>query len=513
MTRRPNILLITSDMQRADCFGRFEKRGVRAPHVEMLAEAGTRFSSCITPSPICMPARASILTGLLPLTHGLYDNGIDLSPEMSDRGFAGTLGRAGYRTGFIGKAHFSTFETFKPTGSPECRFSSADYPEDWTGPYGGFDHVELMTVGHLHRKRAPERPPHGQHYERWFWSRAEGDRPFEMHTTSMSPETGAANTWDSALPEAWHTSTWTADRAIDFFSKQDGDTPFCAWVSFPDPHQPYSPPDPWHRMYDPDEVTIPEHRTMDLERRPWWHRAALEGEPQIKDARLANHRKTVSRVPPQTDEQLRHMTANYFGMISLVDHNVGRILNALADQGLKEDTLIIYTSDHGEFLGDHGLYLKGPMLYDSLLRVGLVMSGPGIPAGQVVDAPVSTMDLPATFYDIAGVEAPMPLQSESLLPVMKDGKGRAAAYNEWSLQAVRCGVALDLRTVRTTTHRLTLELGSNEGEMYDLVNDPDEMDNIYADPAHAEIRQHLEELIRNRPGEVLENLPEAVGIY
>ncbi|MEQ9198656.1 MAG: sulfatase-like hydrolase/transferase, partial [Rhodospirillales bacterium] len=110
MTRRPNILLITSDMQRADCFGRFEKRGVRAPHVEMLAESGTRFSSCITPSPICMPARASILTGLLPLTHGLYDNGIDLSPEMSDRGFAGTLGRAGYRTGFIGKAHFSTFE-------------------------------------------------------------------------------------------------------------------------------------------------------------------------------------------------------------------------------------------------------------------------------------------------------------------------------------------------------------------------------------------------------------------
>lgn len=105
MPSRPNILLITSDMQRADCFGGFESRGVRAPHIEGMAGDGTRFSACITPSPLCMPARASILTGMLPLTHGVFDNGVDLDPAAADRGFAARLGEAGYRTGFSERKH------------------------------------------------------------------------------------------------------------------------------------------------------------------------------------------------------------------------------------------------------------------------------------------------------------------------------------------------------------------------------------------------------------------------
>ncbi|MBT3765008.1 MAG: sulfatase-like hydrolase/transferase [Rhodospirillales bacterium] len=510
---KPNILFITSDMQRGDCFGAFETRGARAPHVEMMADSGTRFSNCITPNPICMPSRASILTGMLPLAHGVYDNGIDLDPNIAANGFAGQLARIGYNTGFIGKAHFSTFETFNPTGTPECRFSSADYDENWTGPYAGFEHVELVTMGHLHRKRPPEIPPHGQHYEHWFNARNKDGEAFKLHATGLPPDTGAANTWNSALPAAWHTSTWVGDRAISYLQEQK-ENPFCAWVSFPDPHQPFAPPEPWSRLYHPDEVDLPEHRTMDLDRRPWWHRAALESEPQIDDDRLREHRKKVSRLPPQTDEQLRHMTANYYGMISMIDHNVGRIQAALEDLGLAENTIVIYATDHGEFLGDHGLYLKGPMMYDGLLRVGLVMTGPGIPADNVVDAPVSTMDLCATFLDYAGVGKLDGIQSETLRPFIENrAASRDVAYCEWNMQAIRAGVELHLKTVRTKTHKLTMEQISGDGELYDLFNDPTEMDNRYGDPAVSAVQRELEDMIKERPGPLLNNLPAAVGIY
>jgi arylsulfatase A-like enzyme len=123
---RPNILLITSDQQRADCVG-CENRHLRTPHLDQLAREGTRFSANITPNLVCQPSRASILTGLLPLTHGVWDNGVDLDPRVGEQGFAGTLARAGYRTAFLGKAHFATKSTFAPTGTPECNKSQARY--------------------------------------------------------------------------------------------------------------------------------------------------------------------------------------------------------------------------------------------------------------------------------------------------------------------------------------------------------------------------------------------------
>ena len=119
--QQPNVILITSDQHRGDCFG-FEGRPIKTPHLDQLAANGTRFSTCITPNNVCQPSRASILTGLLPNTHGVHDNGIDLDPTLGNRGMAGTLQRAGIMSAFIGKAHFSTHHTFAPTGTPECKF-------------------------------------------------------------------------------------------------------------------------------------------------------------------------------------------------------------------------------------------------------------------------------------------------------------------------------------------------------------------------------------------------------
>ena len=511
MSKRPNILLITSDQQRADCNG-FENPDVKTPHIDRLAREGTRFSACITPNLVCQPSRASILTGLLPLTHGVWDNGVDLEPGVGAQGFAGTLAASGYRTALLGKAHFSTKSTFEPTGTPECNKSQHLYGPAWFGPYMGFQHVELCVVGHLHRTRPLERPPAGR-YERWLVSRGADDEAIKLWGESTHPGTGAAQTWASALPAAWHSSTWIGDRTIDYLSHHNRDEPFALWVSFPDPHHPFDCPAPWHDLYDPKSVVLPKHRTRDLERRPWWHKASLEGKPQLKDPAMLKFRAEGSRVPDQTDAQLAEMTANYYGMISLIDHNVGRILDALADRGFAQDTLVVYTTDHGELLGNHGLYLKGPTPYEDLLRVTMVARGPGVAKGNVVGEPVSTLDLTSTFYDYANASAPHALQSRSLVNLLA-GKAetRDTAYSEWHLHPSRCGVALALRTVRTKTHKCTFELGTGAGELYDLVNDPGEMDNRFDDPGCAKVRKELYDMMRARPGKIREDLAEPIGM-
>ena len=157
---------------------------------------------------------------------------------------------------------------------------------------------------------------------------------------------------NSCLPEEWHSSAWVADRTLAILEKQkEADQPFFAWASFPDPHHPFDCPAPWNAMYQPADMVLPEHRTLDLEKRPWWHREALEGSPKIADPELAKFRSEGFKVPPQTDEQLREMMANYYGMISLVDHHVGRILQGLEQAGLAQNTLIVFASDHGDMLG------------------------------------------------------------------------------------------------------------------------------------------------------------------
>jgi len=456
---RPNILLISSDQHRADCMG-FQGRNIKTPHLDQLAAEGTVFDACITPSVVCQPARASILTGQLCRTHGVHDNGIDLDPAIGEKGFAGALGKAGYQTSYFGKAHFSTYHTYEPTGTPECLRSSASYGEDWFGPYMGFEHVELMLVG-------------------------------------------AAQVWHSKLPVAWHNTPWTADRAIEWLRHgRDEEKPFCTWVSFPDPHHPFDCPEPWSRLHDPAEVDLPENRTRSYDGKPWWHKAALEGEPA--DPKFADIRKAYSRIAPQTDEQLREIIANTYGQIAFIDHQIGRIMNTLMEEELDENTIVIYISDHGDWLGDHGLILKGPMHYEGLLRVPMIVRGPGVPAGKRVNEPVSTIDLGPTFCDYAASEPLQAQHGQSLRPLLETQDAtRDFAMNEWGLLPGRVGVALELRTVRTRTHKMTVDLISGAGELYDLMADPDELTNIFDAPDAKDIRATLEGYLASRSDDIL----------
>jgi arylsulfatase A-like enzyme len=491
---RPNILFITSDQHRGDCYG-FEGRRVRTPHLDALAAQGTRFSACITPNVVCQPARASILTGLLPRTHGVHDNGIDLDPGLGEAGFAGRLARAGYETGFIGKAHFATYHTHEPTGTPESIKSAADYGPDWNGPYMGFRHVELMLIGHNYWLPYP--PPVGKHYERWYYADGRGEEKNRLYAQHLPPPVRAAQTHHSGLPVQWHNSTWTADRAIEYLRTRDRTRPFCLWTSFPDPHHPFDAPAPWSRLHDPEDVDLPPHRARDLDRRPWWHRAALEGTPKTRTPEMRRVREEYSRIPPQDDGQLRELIANYYGMIALIDHGVGRICAALAQEGLADSTLVVFSSDHGDWLGDHGLVLKGPMPYEGLLRVGLIVRGPGVPAGKAVAEPVSTLDLAATFADYAGIDGSWARHSRSLRPLIEGDARRDFALSEWHLLPARTGVELQLRTVRTRRAKLTMDLLSGAGELYDLVDDPHELENRFG--AGGALEAELHDMAMSRP--------------
>ncbi len=432
------------------------------------------------------------------MTHGVADNGIDLNEEAGKKGFAGHLAQHGYRTGVIGKAHFSTYHTFAPTGRLEDRRSTAFHDGSWDGTYMGFEHVELVQAGH--NIFPPQRAPLGLHYEDWY-ERQGGSALDDAYYAVVRPGLGAAQTHHSGLPEAFHNTTWVADRTVSFLA-ENKDTPFCLWASFPDPHHPFDCPAPWSFLHAPEDVDLPLHRQLDLEKRPWWHRASLEGTPDISDEGMKEFRAESSRFLPQTDNQLREMIANYYGMISLIDHNVGRILLALQEHNLQDDTIVIYTSDHGDLLGDHGLYLKGPTAYDGLLRVGMVAAGPGIPNGTVIKEPVSLLDLAATILDYTEVPKGEPSHSRSLRPLIENPtESRDFAASEWKLNPSRCGVALDLRTIRTRTHRLSVDLISGDGELYDFTVDPDELENRWNDPGAQSIQAELMEMVLSRPND------------
>ena len=495
MSRAPDILLITTDQQRGDCIGG-AGRGVRTPNIQRIADRGARFDTCITPHPMCQPARASILTGKLPYSHGVRDNGRNLDPAIAEEGIGSVFGRAGYDTRFIGKAHLSTHETFEPTGAPECYNSVADYPEDWTGPYMGFDKVELMLRPH-HHCGWKERP-HTLHYEHFLDWDGQGGTRWARAKEAVPPLTHHKQVWRSALADEWQSTSWIGDQAMAMLD-EDRDQPLMAWVSFPDPHPPFLASDPWSRLYDPAEVDLPPHRALDLDRRPWWHREFLESPVRRNQKRdHAGDQPFWGWDGALEDRDLRDVIAVYYGMIAAIDFQIGRILDALEAQGRLKNTIVIFTSDHGEWLGDHGLLLKGPMLYDGLLRVPLVMAGPGVRRGRF-DAPVSTLDLRATMAELAGLSVSAD-DGTSLADVM-GGATRDVAHNEWEVDPLRSGVDLDLRTVRSATHRLSVDLKSGAGELYDLTTDPHEMTNLWDDAGSAGIRDRLTASIAaERPG-------------
>ena len=479
-----NLLLVTTDQQRADSIGAYGNPVCRTPNLDRLAAQGTRFTGARTQNPYCQPSRATILTGTYPSTHGVSCNGIDLPDDAAAGSVARLLGAAGFRTGIIGKAHFASIYPMVPTGKLESVEGSASMPEDWTGPYAGFDHAELILFGHMLRM-APMMgrwnwcfgpPPLGLHYARWLFR--DGPEAGRERLALMQPEAAGATwdhtqTWKNALPEEHHPTTWVADRAIEWLRGAAAPgKPFFGWVSFTDPHHPMDPPRPWCDLYDEADVAevLPEQRDEEFDTKPAIHRLWSQG-ARGREMEWANPGGATL-----THEELARMTAGYYGMVSQLDYAVGRVLGCLDELGVADDTLVVMTTDHGELLGDHQMIFKGPLHYEGLLRVPLIVRGAGFEPGAVIDDPVGTIDLAPTFLRAAGVPVPEAMEG---VPLQELGRDHVLTEDDHQIL-----FRLPLRTITTRRWKLTrYEAQEGVGELYDLVDDPGEFVNRWDDPA------------------------------
>lgn len=527
MAKKPNFLFLITDQHRADHLGCYGNPVLRTPNIDALAGRGLAFDEFYVSCPICMPNRATILTGRTPTATGVRQNGIPLS--LNSVTFVDLLKADGYNTGLIGKAHFQNISkqdvSLEAPESPSVKSAMAvpqpgidpdrprrtrgvgdepigrndalwnatrewrtgpGYDLEWTGqwridpdyrvptPYYGFDHVEVAN-GHGDWV--------GGDYAVW---RARQDPDI---ASKVGPPNGldkggvtAPQAWRTAVPEELWSSTWVADRTIDWLERQAGtNEPFFLFCSFPDPHNPFCPPGRYWDMYDPAKIPLPPsygHVNRDEPRYLRTLRAhAAEGRKHddFMWGFLAGEQHT------------REILALTYGLISCMDDQVGRILTGLKSLGLEDDTVVVFTSDHGDFMGDHGLILKQGLHYQGVIRVPFIWADPAGIAGRRSDVPGGSIDIAQTILNRAGVAAAAGMQGFDIAGAAATGKqpGRAGLMIEEDCPGLHIDMDFGLRTW-TLIHdgwRLTRILGEETGELFDRNTDPHEMNNLWSDPA------------------------------
>ncbi|MBH0084564.1 sulfatase [Salinibacterium sp. SWN167] len=479
MSKNPNILLITTDQQHFDALGSRTPL-LKTPNLDRLGEAGVVLDRAYCPNPLCSPSRSSIITGQYPSLHGCWTIGTKLDEDKQTVGEI--LGAAGYSTTLIGKAHFQPLASQPDQTSLEAMptLRDLDFWRSFTGPYYGFDHIELA------RNHADERWA-GQHYALWMQDKGLTNwRDYFQNDDGSNPR---RHSWD--LPEEYHYTNFVRERsahALDMAAESD--SPFFLWASFQDPHPPYVVPEPWASMYDPADVTPGSLAPGELDRMPVWHRLTQEEAPDYspwQETPYENHGFGSHLID---DDELRRNIAIYYGMMSFIDDAVGTLLDRLDALGLTEDTLVIFTTDHGHFLGQHGLIAKGAFHYEDLLRVPMMARFPGrIPAGSHSTALQSLVDLTPTMLAAANLPIPLSMQGVNQLPVWKAEQEHARDHVlvENRHQPTR----VHIRTYIDDRYKLTIYRDENYGEMFDLHSDPGETHNLFDEAEHSELRAEL----------------------
>jgi arylsulfatase A-like enzyme len=484
MTRTPNILLITSDQHHTSALGATNPR-IRTPALDRLAAEGTRFGRAYCPNPVCSPTRASIITGLYPSAHGCWTIGVKLPEDVPTVGQA--LGHRGYATGLIGKAHFQPLGSTPESPSLEAQptLRDLDFWRAFHGPWYGFDHVEVCR-NHADESHA------GQHYAVWLEEQGLEDwRDYFQPWPPPPPGQRRRRHGAWELPEALHYNRWIADRSIAFIDRAaTAEAPFFLWASFPDPHPPYVVPEPWASLYDPAAMEPGALTPGEHERNPPHFGKTQEAHPDFSEFRetaFANH-GFGSHL--QDRASLQRDLAIYYGMTGFMDREIGRILDRLDALDLAGDTLVVFTTDHGHFLGQHGLNAKGPFHYEDLIRIPFLVRWPGrVPAGAVSEGLQSTVDLAPTFLAAAGAPVPGLMQGRNALPSWRGDAG--AARDHAIVENRHQPTAVHLRTYVEQRYKLTVYRDRPYGELWDLEEDPGEVHNLWDEPAAAGLKGRL----------------------
>jgi arylsulfatase len=431
--KKPNIVLITADQWRGDCLGcAGNHHPVMTPHVNQLAAEGVRFTQAYADCPVCMPQRVTLLTGQVASRFGLPHNfpGGVRSPVDAQRSLPTRLAReAGYQTKAIGKMHFSP---------DRARF--------------GFDHIAL----------------HPNDYVIWL-----EDTPYAGMYRGHGLGGNEVYPVVAPTPERFTHTHWIVEQAIRFLVQRDPEAPFFLWIVFEAPHSPFDPPAPYDRMYD--NFTIPD---------PLCGRwvGGPDDPPDLQARRIAG------KYDQLCPEMIRETRRRYYGQVSYIDYQLGRFLGELRSRGFYDDTAIIFDADHGEHLGDHGVFGKTTFMRGSG-DVPLVMRLPdSVPVAHPaleIDTPVLTVDLYPTILELAGLLPQGETDGTSLLPWIQAAK---------SEERIVCGeYGRGNGTAFATDGKLKYIYYAWGGieHLFDLVNDPDDLKNLAQDARYDTAKHQL----------------------
>ncbi len=496
----PNVLFIITDQQRADHVGFMGNSVVRTPNLDALAAGGMVFENAWVANPVCMPNRCSIMTGRMPTAHGVIFN--DRTLDWGANTFVRRFHAQGYRTGLIGKSHLqhgmskNSVVPFRGTGASRDAYPPGwDQIEDYErylqevppGPesFYGFEHIELSID---HGARAT-----GHHLQWALQKGADRDLMLADYSAAAPGRHRAEEWWQIYQPEyaeEFHSTRFVTERTVNFINQAATDKrPWLAWCSFPDPHHPMTPPGDWFFRHRPQDMVLPESRRDELADAPEHLRLFSAVHPD-------RQRDWVTPCGYGDDNLLRRAIAATYGMIEMIDDGVGQIFAALDAAGELDNTIVVFTSDHGDMMGDHSLFLKGFMHYRGTLQVPMVVKAPGAAAGRS-QALASSVDLGPTLMELCGVAAYDGIQGRSLVPLLQEP---GAAVRDWvlieddiaTITAQLTPIPAKTRTLITPTHRYTRNT-KGEQQLFDLVADADEMHDL----------QRRDESLRQRHVELL----------
>ena len=460
-TRRPNIVVLMTDQQRLDTVSAYGLNSVcRTPHIDALAARGVRFDAAFTPTAICSPARASFHTGLYPHHHGVTANGLSIRDGV--RGLPDYLAEVGYHCGYAGKWHAD-----EQRGPSQLGYVGKDFI--------GYAFPGSKLLPGLQFGLPPKNKPN--HYEEYLKERGFTPYPTVSHRyVGTNPSTQSQEMF--ALHEGPVESSieyFVAEEAIRVIDQLAGDEePFFVWANFWGPHTPCLVPEPYFSMYEPS--SIPEHPS---------YCETFENKPF--------RQQLIERLWGLGDygwKGFQEISARYCGHCTLIDDQVGRIVAHLERLGLADDTVVIYTADHGDCLGAHKLIEKGEFMYDEIYRIPLVVAHPDCRApGSANEDFVYLHEITSSILDMTGAEVPAELDGPSFLPAMLGGGSSSDREEVYCVFDSHFTVA-NQRMVRTRTHQLTFN-SSDPGELYDLTVDPHQLHNVHGRPEYAQVQRDL----------------------
>ena len=479
--QQPNIIFICADQLRWDALGHVNGV-IKTPNLDKLAAQGLRLDQTYAPTPVCLPCRASMVTGQYPSSHGAPHN---LSALREDHPvmISDAMRRRGFFTHFVGKSHLAPCH-FDPVGKECAPFTrNFDYYRKWNGPWYQFERADL-AIGHTVENHACN-----MHYGAWL-----EDQGVDIDKYFGGRDYVSFGAWD--LPEEYHNTTWTIDRTIAGLEESmERGQPYFGWVNLQDPHNPCWVPEPWASMYDPNE--IPQHGFKEGEPanfadKPDFYNELIKQPGAYAAKSQLDNLEGIGNVSHLDWDQdtINQNAACYYGMVSMIDHHVGRLLEHLDAIGERENTLIVFTADHGELLGDHGLWFKSMVTYDESIRVPMIVHQPGVvEGGRVSPAMTNLIDLFPTFCEVANIPVPWQVEGVSQWPVWT---GEVDKVREYTVVEERpSDTSFNQRILIEDEYRLAFYATHDFGELYNHREDPNLIHNLWNDPTHAERKQQM----------------------